>query len=311
MFKIFKKNINKVSGNRIGTYDEYISFIRSHKVTSNRKDCIFDLECHHILPKSLCQEIDLPAHIQDDSDNKVLLFPTDHIKAHILLFKYLRSSKTAAAVKAVSNFIKLNKSILSITDEDVELIVKAKEIMMSTSSKIMSNCLKKLWKDSDWVARIKESHLNMSDEARLRISTGTKKVMSSQAMRDKMSRIQRGKKYYTNGIEVKRFFPDEIPIGWIKYHRKDYGASGKRRYTDGIHIKSYVEGEQPDGWVFFKFSDEQVKKLKEAHLNYSPEVRERFSKGRKGKKKYTDGNITKLFFEHEVPDGWIRAITSK
>jgi hypothetical protein len=309
MYKVFKDNIDQCSGHRHGTYDEYLSFINVNRVVDSREDTIFSVENHHILPRSLCKEIGLSDEVQNSSDNLVLLFPKDHIKAHVLLFKYLRSRKTASAVKAVSNFIKLNKSILILTDEDIVLIAKAKEMAVYSSIKLMNDRLRNLWKDPDWVDKFKKSHLNMSCEAKSRISEGTKRVMSSPEMREKLSNDRKGKKYYTNGKEVKRFLPSEVPDGWIKYYRKDRGISGKRRYTDGIRVKRFFEGEQPEGWVPFKFSDEQIQRLKDSHKNQtvSEDTKHKMSLKRRGKHWFTNGEINTLAYE--CPQGCYSGMT--
>lgn len=102
----------------------------------------------------------------------------------------------------------------------------------------------------------------------------------------------KGKKWYTNGIEDKMLF--ECPEGWwagrthsnINYKDVSKKLSGKTFYNNGVKEKMFIEGQQPEGWEKGRLAS----------------TCEKLSKANKGKHPFTDG-VTQIF-AYECPEGF-------
>ena len=108
-------------------------------------------------------------------------------------------------------------------------------------------------------------------------------------------------KWYNNGIETIRLFPEEaVPDGYLPGRLKLPSRAGAKYITDGIQTKRLKAGEPlPEGWAYGQ-KPERVKQISELGKNH------KMGTGT-GRIWINNGSENKYIFSAGgIPDGWVK-----
>ena len=85
---------------------------------------------------------------------------------------------------------------------------------------------------------------------------------------------------------------------------------GKPAWNNGKHLSEETRKKMSEALKGKRLSEEHKRKLSEAHKgkHYSAELCKKMGEARKGKHWYNNGVIQKMFFDDEVPNGFIKGM---
>lgn len=226
--------------------DKYCELIASNVCTKKEK---FKTQCHHILPKTYFNEIDM--EIDNSSENLVNLYFSDHVLAHYYLTLCVKESRLKYKLLYAFRFIYGKNKKLDNSLEQLDTLIDFQKIYEETKyntalyrtgcknkpmseqgkkniseahkgltpvnkgkamSKKQRELLSKVWsgkpKSEAWKNSRRHKREPHTEEHKAKISNSLLGHKVSDETKQKISTVNKGKKWMTNG-EKTIFVPEE------------------------------------------------------------------------------------------------------
>lgn len=234
--------------------NRYLSFILSCKTKNQdtKIDAVYT-EKHHILPKS-----DFPEY-KDTKENIIKLTGRQHFLAHWMLAKAISSRNMWFAFNQMR---RINKNSILYEYARIEI---SKAISISNTGKNRSNEFKDMISDrfkGKQMAKFPNSDKYFwveKDDARWHngeIIPAAYGRIHSPDTKEKIGNANRGKSHYINKLnEVKMFFPDNVPEGFMPYKNPQWNEPTCENTIwcynpkTGKQLRIYKTEEIPSGYI--------------------------------------------------------------
>lgn len=192
--------------------------------------------------------------------------------------------KKAITKYGISNF---DRQILYFETKDVQsLYQKEYEIIVEANAVKSSQYYNLTAIDPKFVTSINGINIRLfTEEHRQNISRGRIGIKDSSETKTKKKEKSgtKGMKWFNNGVDDIKCFPENVPIGFVVGRLKvPNPGTGMKWFNNGTVAKRFLPNEVPDGWVQGRMGIGGLSGDK--NVSKRPEVREKISKSLKGRR---------------------------